>query len=124
MKTKTNYKDLAQILVENASELSIIGKSLQEDNYAVVPVSMCNDLLTYDEALEAVNKAGVPVCIVRVVRYLEKGQQFGIVRHALSRLNGKKVLIGRENESGLIRCSDIERRSNVDYVHKSFIQIL
>ena len=124
MKTKTNYKDLGRIIAENASELLTVGKSLQEDNYAVIPVSMCHNTMTYDEAMEAVNKAGVPGCVVRVVRYLEKGQQFGVVRHALSRLNGKKVLIGKENESGLIRCSDVERRTNIDYVHKSFIQIL
>ena len=121
---KGNFKDLAEILNEQGSQISRIGKALMEENYAVIPVSLCNTTMSYNEALSRVNEAEVPVCIVKVMQYIEKGQKFGIVKHALSRLNGKKVRLGKENEHGLIRCADVDRSTNIDYVHKSFIQIL
>lgn len=121
---KGNFKDLAEILNEQGSQISRIGKALMEENYAVIPVSLCNSTMSYNEALAKVNEAGVPVCIVKVMQYVEKGQKYGIVKHTLSRLNGKKVQLGKENENGLIRCVDLDRRTNVDYVHKSFIKML
>ena len=121
---KTNFNDLGKILQENSKDIAMIGKAMIEENYAVIPSSFCSNLMSYGEALAEVNKAGVPVCIVKVMQYMEKGQTFGVVKHARSRLNGKKVRLGKENENGLIRCVDVERRTNVDYVHKSFIKML
>lgn len=123
-RTPLQYRDLGQIIMENANELAKIGQAMQSDYYAAIPVSFCKHKLGYDEALEAVNKSTEPMCIVRVMYTAEKGQKFGIVRHASSRLYGKRVIIGRENSNGLVRCSDVERKSNIDYIHKSFIKML
>lgn len=121
---ETNYKNLGQILQENSRDIAMIGKSMMEEDYIVIPESLCGKTMSYNEAMEKASNAGVPVCIVKVMGHFENGKKYGIVRHPLSRLNGKKVALGRENKDGLIRCVDLERSTNVEYVHKSFIQII
>lgn len=123
-KTVNNYKDLGQIILENANDLAKIGQAMQSDVYAAIPVSLCKQKKSYDEAMEAVNKSTESMCIVRIMYTVEKGQKFGIVNKTNSPLYRKKVVLGRENENGLVRCSDVDRRRNVDYIHKSFIKML
>ena len=123
-KTVNNYKDLGQIILENANDLAKIGQAMQSNIYSAIPLSLCKKRLSYDEALEVVNKSNEPMCIVRIMYTIEKGQKFGIVNKTNSPLYRKKVVLGRENENGLVRCSDVDRRGNVDYIHKSFIKML
>ena len=123
-KTVNNYKDLGQIILENANDLAKIGQAMQSNIYSAIPLSLCKKRLSYDEALDVVNKSNEPMCIVRIMYTIEKGQKFGVVMHGSSPLYMKKVVLGKEYESGLIRCSDVNNRRNVDQVHKSFIKML
>lgn len=117
-----NFKDLSKILQEQGSQLAKIGIELSQTKFIVVPASMANETMTFQEALAKVSAMQKEaVCIVRVVKHIEKKQKYGIVRHRLSPLNGRTVLMGVKNESGLVRCSDVEHRRRVDYVHESFI---
>ena len=119
-----NYMDLGKILLEQGSQIAKIGEELTQSRFLVIPSSMANDLLSYDEALANVSKSNDAVCIVRVVKHIEKKQKYGIVRYKSSPLNGKTVLMGVKNSHGLVRCSDIEKKTRIDHIHESFIEKL
>ena len=119
-----SYMDLGKILLEQGSQIAKIGEELTQSRFLVIPSSMANDLLSYDEAFAKVSNTNEAVCIVRVIKNVEKKQKYGIVRHKLSPLNGKTVQLGVKNSSGLVRCSDVDKRTRIDYVHESFIEKL
>ena len=119
-----NFKDLGKILQEQGSQLAKIGLELSQTKFIVVPSSMVNQTMTFHEALAEVSKTKEAVCIVRVVKHIEKNQKYGIVRFKSSPLNGKTVLLGVKNPHGLIRCSDIEKKTRIDHIHESFIEKL
>ena len=119
-----NYMDLGKILLEQGSQIAKIGEELTQSRFLVIPSSMANDLLSYDEALANVSKSNDAVCIVRVVKYVEKKQKYGVVRFKSSPLNGKTVQLGVKNSSGLVRCVDVNKKTRVDHIHESFIEKL
>ena len=119
-----SYIDLGKTLLEQGSQLAKIGEELTQSRFLVIPSSMANDMLSYDEALAKVSNTNDAVCIVRVVKYVEKKQKYGIVRFKSSPLNGKTVQLGVRNSSGLVRCVDLDKRTRVDHIHESFIEKL
>ena len=120
----TDFNDLGKILQEQGSQLAKIGIELSQTKFIVVPASMANQTMSFQEALAEVSKTKEAVCIVRVVKHIEKKQKYGIVRFKSSPLNGKTVLLGVKNPHGLIRCSDIEKKTRIDHIHESFIEKL
>lgn len=119
---KKNFKELGQILAENSRDIAMIADSILSDQYLVIPVGDSYRPLSIDEALVKINESEAPCALVRVVRRCNSDKRVGVVIHALSRLNKKKVFLGRVNEAGLIRCTDVDNPRNIDHVHKSFIR--
>lgn len=120
----SDFKDLGKILQEQGSQLAKIGQELTQAKFIVVPATMASETMTFHEALAEVSSSKEAVCIVRVVKHIEKNQKYGIVRYKSSPLNGKTVLMGVKNSHGLVRCSDIEKKTRIDHIHESFIEKL
>ena len=119
---ENNFKELAQILLEQGSQIAEIGREISKDEFAVFPLDVVGEKMSYADALIKANRSKNAAVILKVVKVIPESKKgVGIVRHALSKLNGKPVIIGSRNADGLIRVIDAEN-GKVEYVHEKFIE--